>query len=502
MAVHAFWVGMAAVFSNGFYHPDEFYQTLEFASFKLGITPQDQMMWEFSERIRPWLQPGMYVALARAGHGLGITSPFDLWLVFRVLSGLMGLVGTWLILLGLERRCFTRPYAPTIGWVYAWLWFLPYVYVRTSSESLGGSTMMMALGLCMAAHPPADASEGGPKANPRTHRAGWMFAMGTLLGLAVQFRYQQACMVLGFLAWGLTFGKFPLKSFIWLGLGILGVTALGLATDRWGYGAWTLTPWNYLRVNLLEGRANQFGVDPPWAYMYLIARNPLGPLAWIVLGAAVCFWIRYPRHVLTWSSLPLLIVHSFIGHKEDRFLFPLAMYAPVFLVMGLGPRLMHTLPNRRLSALTQWVWRRRRSPVAKGVYAVNFAALGFVTFINTRPDLAVQAYLYKQVPKGEPVYTLRSSPYNHGYRFAHFTRRKNGPMVEVDGYATLEEMLRISGGLFFTDRNLEIPEEQEVLRTACTMIYRGMPSYMRYVDFNGWVKRVPYYQLYHCQTNP
>jgi phosphatidylinositol glycan class B len=52
--------------SQGYFHPDEYFQTVEFASYKLGVTAQAELPWEFAERMRPFLQPATYYALARA----------------------------------------------------------------------------------------------------------------------------------------------------------------------------------------------------------------------------------------------------------------------------------------------------------------------------------------------------------------------------------------------------------------------------------------------------
>ena len=44
---------VTAWFSELYYHPDEHFQILELMSWKLGITPVSELMWEFPARIRP-----------------------------------------------------------------------------------------------------------------------------------------------------------------------------------------------------------------------------------------------------------------------------------------------------------------------------------------------------------------------------------------------------------------------------------------------------------------
>ena len=38
-------------------------------------------------------------------------------------------------------------------------------------------------------------------------------------------------------------------------------------------------------------------------------------------------WLRNPRHVLSWTTLPFVLAHMAAAHKEARFLFPMAIMA-------------------------------------------------------------------------------------------------------------------------------------------------------------------------------
>ena len=50
--------------SDGYYFPDEWFQVVELASYKLGRTPASDLPWEFREGMRPFLQPAIYFAFA------------------------------------------------------------------------------------------------------------------------------------------------------------------------------------------------------------------------------------------------------------------------------------------------------------------------------------------------------------------------------------------------------------------------------------------------------
>ncbi len=139
---------VTAWFSNTFYFPDEHYQVLEFMGFKLGITPASELPWEFAARIRPWFQPLVYFLIAAPLRALGMADMFTIVFVLRLLTGLFSLAALAAFVRAIlptiegqdEGRAFMR-YLPLFG-------FLPYLFVRTSSETF--SAAFFALGCCAA----------------------------------------------------------------------------------------------------------------------------------------------------------------------------------------------------------------------------------------------------------------------------------------------------------------------------------------------------------------
>jgi phosphatidylinositol glycan class B len=50
-------------FSVGYYHPDEHFQILEFARWKLDPSRSEPLPWEFYHQMRPAIQPVMVVVI-------------------------------------------------------------------------------------------------------------------------------------------------------------------------------------------------------------------------------------------------------------------------------------------------------------------------------------------------------------------------------------------------------------------------------------------------------
>ena len=337
---------VTAWFSETFYFPDEHYQVLEFMAFKLGITPASALPWEFSARIRPWFQPLVYfliakplIAAGREGHVHHRLCPAagDR----PVFAGGAGGCSRARCLPTIEgeeeKRAFVR-YLPLFG-------FLPYLFVRTSSETF--SAAFFALGP-------------GAGAGQNVRRRGWRLA-GLFCGLAFESRYQTGLLGLGLFAWLAVIARARLA-------GAGGVSGrrrwrrwrLGALADRWGYGAWVFPPLGYVDVNLVQGvAAHQFGREPVFAYLYLLPAQIFFAITLVLMAAMVAMWLRNPRHAVTWATLPFVLAHVAIAHKEARFLFPLAILATAFPVLGFSPRLP--------------LLARRSSP-ASGAGAISWAA--------------------------------------------------------------------------------------------------------------------------------
>jgi phosphatidylinositol glycan class B len=371
MALGLLLILVAAWRSEGFLNADEHFQVLEFAGWKLGRTPVGALAWEHRERMRPWLQPGLYTLGARGLAALGVEDPFAWAFAFRLFSGLVA----WLGLVGLS-RCAERWFADEAARRLAvralvLLYFVPFLAVRTSGESLSTSCFVLALCLVVL--------------RGETARPGVAVVVGALLGLSFGLRYAAGVMVASLLAWMAIVGRAPARRMASVGLGLAAALALGVVVDRWGYGEWTLAPWNYVAANF--GRdiaASRFGAEPWYGYAMLLARGPFGAINLLLALAAIVAWVRHPRHVLTWSTAPLALVHCAIAHKEARFLIPLAMLCGPLLALAVG-----AVPRR---GWARWA--------AGALLAYDVAGLTALCLLPAQPAVPFQRFASRRFPGG------------------------------------------------------------------------------------------------------
>lgn len=381
---------VAAFYSWGFHQFDEHFQILEFASYKLGNSPAADLPWEFEARIRPWLQPAIVIWLAKV-----FEDPFVLVRVLRIFSALLGWLSTVVIAScctsWFENERFRR-------WAIlgsCFLWFFPYQHARFSSEGWAASLFFLGfipLVLAIREHRDRSASSGD---SPRLRLPAWgALSCGALLGLAFDCRFQVGIMIAAGGVWVLRYGRLDLRSIVYVGLGLATAVLLGLAVDAWGYGIATLTPWNYLYVNLVQDRAAEFGVAPWWDYFWKGLGRGLPPLSLFLMVGVLASWVLKPRASLTWVTLAFFLVHVFIGHKEFRFLFVLLPAVPIQVAMvcqAMADRGVRWHPISKSSRVSA-------AAVAALMLAINGVALVIATVLPPRMEVLVFRQIYENSP--------------------------------------------------------------------------------------------------------
>lgn len=348
----------AVICSRGYFQYDEHYQVLEFIQWKLGLARSADMPWELRAQMRPWLHPLLFFPLEWLSlHALELSPLVRTTLHRACVAGLALFV--------IARR--TRQ-QPRLLPFYACLFFFPFLDVRISSELIGGWLFVLAYAL-------------DQDCEPQQARS-WSFGCGMLFGLAVVIRLQVSVLVFGLLAYHVR--ERQVARCIWLVLGLLLTMIVGTLCDAWGYGNVTLVAWNYFNENVLLGKAVRFGSGAsPW-YWYLVAlpeKTCYAPGA-VMLAALGWQWFRRPSSKLTFVSMPFVLLHCAIAHKELRFLFSLAPLMPDML-SGLWQDLRALRVARYLGA---------------AFVACNLILLVMAALHDADPDIGLYAALYSYPP--------------------------------------------------------------------------------------------------------
>ena len=472
---------VTSITSFSFHHFDEHYQVIEFLSYKAGITSESALAWEFEKKAMAWLQPAFYYQLAKTLNHLNITNPFSWSLTFRLVTALMSwmtlvLMSLWVIH-NIKNTSLVRLFIVIIFT----LCFIPYLSVRTSSETF--CRIFLTLGFLAFTLPKSNKSN-----EVILNKIKWLIS-GFCFGLSIAFRYQASFGVLGFLLWLLFFDESRIKSLVYVSMGVSVALLIGFLADHWGYGEWSLVPWTYFKIQILEGFINSFDVSPFWYYPILLTFHHTSPINLVLLIGIFAFWIRFFKHPITWITLSFFLAHCFVGHKEIRFLLPL-LFLSLLACFKAYSHIIET-PSYLSLKLSKW-------PSSKSFYFLvcfNFVALAFFSFFsvaNSRHEVAVQKVIYQEVVDS-PLFIYGQSPYEKAFlpRMTFYAPRD---LKEIK-LNSLTAISNSSSGFIMTDT---IPRSREVTQTHpnAELIYRTLPAWLIKYNYFDWVSRTKIWSLF------
>ena len=301
----------AAIAFSAIERPDEIFQNLE-PAYRLW-TGHGIVTWEWRDGIRSWLFPGALSAL------MVLTSAphFPDNAALPLIAAVLGLVSCGVVAVGMSMgwRRFGPTGALMCGILTAFWPDLVYFGPKPLAEVQSGNLLIIAAALAST----------GP-----TRRDSWRLAsIGVLLGAAFDLRFQLSLSLLLVACWA---ARLEIKT-SWLPL-ILGaaipVLALG-AVDWWTLGSPFQSVWKNIQVNLFQNKAQTYGVDPLYTYLYVIAVRNGGVL---VAMAALFVYGFTSAPLLALAALSIVAFHSLIAHKEISFIYAALPCAMITIALG------------------------------------------------------------------------------------------------------------------------------------------------------------------------
>jgi len=462
---------LTAHYSTGYHHPDEHFQILEMASYKVGYpaTELSDLAWEFKSQIRPGLQVIMTAGFFKFCDAVGISDHFLVVEILRYLSALFYLLCVFL-LYRVIRGGFTNTVSHHLYWCTAiLLWFIPYCSVRYSSENWSAISFIIGLSIYL--------------------RAGcrhWLliFFAGLLLGLSFEFRYQVGIMVFGFVMW-LIFLQGAIKKpelYIMIS-GVLFAILIGTLADFWFYNQWVFAPWNYLKVNIIEHKADSFGTSPWYFYFATIIKSGNIIIGVFILLLVPFLMIRKFKHPLTWIIIPFLALHIMLSHKELRFLFPIIPFMPWVVVLFFTDTWLKWLQIK-------WVYFL--------LLAVNTLPLLHIMFSPAQMEVRTMSYFYhhKLAPDFKYFYLNEHKYYvwvlAHTYYYPNSGSYLMGHLTNKN---QIRDSLQSAGLILLRDRTPNF--HLNATNVKDSMIDATYPpALLRRVNLNNWLARTSLNYIY------
>lgn len=467
---------LAALFSLGFFHWDEHFQILEFFNLKLGLTYGNDLPWEYHEKMRSWVQPFFYFYWSKVLSLIGLDGPFVWATMFRLFSALLGSLSLlFFVLIYKDKRR-----EKTLIILSSILWFLPFIHARISSEGVGGSLFCIGVALFLL-----------PLRGFKKNTTLYFLMTGFLLGLSFLVRFQLGFSIFFLALWALVFKRYQFK---WIGILCIGIALsllAGFLIDYWGYGQIAFSPWEYLRQNLFLNKASNWGVSPWWDYFRLIFKKGIFPIGPLIITFVLIYWARFPKSPVTWVSLPFLLVHSLIGHKELRFLFPMVSLLPImitqvinefspffkkyFTLNPIGHRLKQLTITMSLALLIISSLKPANSSIKLFQFLENYGKKPSPLYIYGEIDPFFQAQLkmryYYPFPPSTNVISKKED-------LQSFFKNKKDSWIFTS-----------RGNEFFKLKSFD----------SCQLAYTSYPEWALKLNYFNWVKRSKVWSLFHCQ---
>jgi phosphatidylinositol glycan class B len=472
-------------FSVGYYHPDEHFQILEFARWKLDPSRPEPLPWEFYAQIRPAIQPAMVVVIHKFLAPFGCSDPFLITFVLRLFSASLSFLAMWMIYQRYKKEISNEMLRKWFLCLSFLLWFALYNAVRFTSETWSGAVFLIGFSYLFLL--------------TRTPRTMDFFVTGVLLGFSFLFRYQTGFLIAGYFLWffiyrlllnkkdTLTSGegsvnRVKMLQLVFMALGILGVIGTGVLIDRWFYGNWVLTAWNYFDQNILADKISSFGILPWWFYFEDIFIRTIPPFSLIFFFGSLIVFIMLRNDLLTWTLLPFILIHVWIGHKETRFFYPLIGFLPVLVIKGI------------------WIIKENWSSTflenkfvrifAKIFWIVNCSFILLVFFIPADSQVNLYKKIYRLYPYPITLYYISDDPYRRALDISYYKRRD----LSIEKAGSVEWLDSVPDKKYLVAIKRRDPGFEKVKNHK--QVYSTFPEWMKYFNFNHWQDRTQIWYLF------
>lgn len=457
-------------FSVGRYHPDEQFQILEFVGIKKGMNERKVMPWEFHEEMRPALQVGFAYAVIEVLEKSNITDPFIWVFVLRLFSALLGLFATYKLLKYYKNKIPEKLFN-VLSFLSLFYCFIPYFHVRFSSENISSSLFFIGL-------------FGILSILENNKKYSQIFLYAIIIGFAGVARLQVNFLLIGFLLWFIFIKKENLKVLGIILLGIIFANGAGVLIDKWFYGTWEITSWNYLYNNIILHKAAEYGVQPFWYYFERIFLNGIPPFSIVIIFCFGCLFISSPRSYLTWMIIPFLLAHFLTGHKELRFLYVLIPIIPLVCIIVYDK----IINSESSSKLRSFLINKKHQWFRIIFLVTNTIVLTALSFMPADSFTPTLKFIYNNYYLKPTVYIcqdehfdLYSTEVTLNFYRSKTVIRSNISLEKLKEFNLNENVkfLYICG-----TKDLTVPPPLKA-----KLVYTSVPNWLFNFNFNNWIER-------------
>ncbi len=429
---------VVALVSDNIHFPDEIFQLLEQAHrvvFGYGFVP-----WEFSHGTRSWIVPGFLAGILSGCKALQLDYPNAYIPIVKIC---LCVISTSLIYFSyVMARALSSEQAGRMAAFFTCFWYELVYFAHKPLTSILATYLFIGALACAV--------------DRRRLRPA---LLGLMAALAVAIRIQLAPVV-GLLALFLLF-RWNKKKFFAAGTAFVLVIIIAGLIDYWTWGSLFISYYNNVLYNIVYEVAAQFGTRPAYWYFHALFLSSMGLFSIVIIWGLI-----HPSKAwfLMACTGVILLVHSFLGHKEYRFVFTVI---PVLLNV-LAVLLSETILAR---ASVKW---RKPFLVAIAVCFVGLSAAG----------------LFNRLPQQKKVYRYAAPLSEKAYFIAYRLLSEKNDIVAI--YDTTSHWA-FSGGYYYLHR--DVPLYFRIPRNGpMALDTRRAPQYVSHVIKTGQRRPIPVFK--------
>tara|TARA_X000000368_G_C23037156_1_gene715087 strand:- start:414 stop:2159 length:1746 start_codon:yes stop_codon:yes gene_type:complete len=384
----------ASYFSTGWLNADEQSCVLEYVNLKLGYSSNPCFLTykegivdsNSSIKLRSFSQPYLYYVIAKILMFFDLKNFIIITFLFKLISSFLG----WLSILffyNLTKNEFKNILIKDLYLILIFLfWFYPLLHARTSAENLSITFFLFGISFYLYF-----------KNNINFYKS---LIIASCLSISFVFRYNIIFCIIFFYIWILIFENISLRNKIQLilysSLSGLIILILEFLINIWGFYNEINLQKIIFDINFLikesplvqlffyfEGNNyysnNHWSKHSIFGYIKIILFKFYPPLSLLVLLSLCYITIKNYKHLLVWIIIPYFLIHSFIPHKELRYVFPILIFSPYLICYFLD----------KVQFLKKYL-----NQISKILITLNIFPLLFFSFTSLRPELNVLNELY------------------------------------------------------------------------------------------------------------
>ena len=325
-----------------FHHPDEVHQVLRYVAW-LDKWPgvDNRMYWEHQEAMRSWLQPALYFLLIKLAS---LVLPDWHYLMKSITQifhwGLLAMLYYFYSRRRTSHLISQKSRLEDFRWISISLvlqWYIPDFFLRHTSEAF--SSILIAL-FIIAWH-----------SKKEKDRVTYIL-MGVFAGCIFMIRFQMAFFLIPFIIIDVMISvkgsiRSRISTILYFALGGGSAVSACSLLDSYIYDRLVFSPYNYFYQNVILKRASGFGTNPWYWYLGEMWSHKINVLFLLIFTFSIR--VAYKSRILlaTWgAALCFFAAHSFVAHKEFRFIFPLFAIISVYVFLFSSEYLSGQLPRK------------------------------------------------------------------------------------------------------------------------------------------------------------